>query len=555
MFFDGAFGTYYIEKTGDTAPCEMANLKAPEVVSAIHKEYISVGVNAIKTNTFGANRENYSGSELREVIRAGYNLACEVIEDTDVKVYCDIGNAENADTYLEVAGIFLDLGAENFLFETLADFETIRSAVELIASRAKAPNIIVSFAVSQEGFSGKGLFYKGLILEAAAHKSITAVGLNCVCGPTHLLDLVNGFFAENKLEKPFSVMPNSGYAAMVNGRRVFRNNIEYFSEKMQEISLAGAEILGGCCGTTPAHIKAAIFPKKADVSPKITVAYKKNTNRLKPKPIAVELDPPVNSDMSFLLNAANELKNHGVGVITLSDSPLSKCRADSFLTAAYLRSKTGMEVLPHLTCRDKNYIAIKGSLIGGNFSDINKVLAITGDPVSFNMNERRAAVFQFNSVELAAYISNLNKEIFSEKPFSIYGAININAPNFDAELKKCRRKIENGMEILYSQPIFSDYAVENLKIAKNQLDCKLYAGILPVASYRNAVFLNNEVSGIDIPGHVIESLKGENVFDISVSFSKNIIEKVYSHCDGFYIMTPLKKVELVIKLIRECFDV
>ena len=557
IFFDGAFGTYYIEKTNDSAPCEMANITNPEIVLEIHREYISAGVNAIKTNTFGANSENYSRDEINDIITAGYNLAVMAVKGTNVSVYADIGNAEGADTYLEVVEIFINSGARNFLFETLSDFDTIKPAIELIKNRVEKPGIIVSFAVSQEGYSGKGLFYKTLLLEAANNEGVTAAGLNCVCGPAHLLRLINEFHEKAKLNKPLSVMPNNGYAEIVNGRRVFRNNIEYFAGKMTEMSNAGVGILGGCCGTTPQHIK-ALTEKPSAVKDNIIskINYPKNDTRLKLKPIAVELDPPINNDMSFLVSAAQKLKGQGVSLITLSDSPLSKCRADSFLTASYLKNKTGVDVLPHLTCRDKNYIAIKGSLIGAGFSDIDKVLVITGDPVSFNMNERRAAVFQFNSVELAGYISNLNNEIFTENPFSIYGAININAPNFDAELKKCKRKIENGVTILYSQPIFSDYGAENLKRAKSELGCKIYGGILPVASYRNAVFLNNEVPGIEIPEEVIESLKdAENVFEISISFSKGIIERVYDFCDGFYIMTPLKKIELVTKLIEECFDV
>ena len=553
IIFDGAFGTYYIEKTNDLTPCEKANLTNPGMVLAIHKEYISVGVTAIKTNTFGANSENYSTSEIFDIISAGYNLAVSAANGTDTLVFADIGGAEGADTYFETAEIFIKLGAENFLFETLQDFDTIKPAIELIVKKVENPKIIVSFAVSQEGYSGKGFYYKNLIAEASENENIFAVGLNCVCGPSHILELIKDL---GVFKKPISVMPNNGYASIVNGRRVFRNNIEYFSDKWQELSNVGVSILGGCCGTTPEHIRAALNPVISPKIEKTVKKYERNNKKLKLKPISVELDPPMNNDVSFLIKAADKLKKCGVSMITLSDSPLSKCRADSVLTAAYLKNKANIEVLPHLTCRDKNYIALKGSLIGASFNDIDKILVITGDPVSFSLNNRRAAVFQFNSVELAAYIANLNKEIFSEKPFQVYGAININASNFDAELAKCRRKIESGISILYSQPIFSDSAVRNLKTAKEELSCKIYAGILPVASYKNAIFLNNEVSGIEIPADVIESFKvKENVIDTSIAFSKSIIERVYDFCDGFYIMTPLKKVELVTKLIEECFDV
>lgn len=566
-FFDGAFGTYYFEKTGDYSPCELANLTNGEAVVSIHREYIKAGADAIKTNTFGANPAAYGDGKLREIITRGYKLAKQAADGTSVSVFADIGNisVKNAadydveSLYMRVADIFISLGASDFLFETLSEFDAIKPALSSIKAKVKDARVLVSFAVSQEGFSRKGMHYKTLINEAAQNPDVDIIGLNCVCGPAHLFNLAKEL---GKISKPLSIMPNSGYPATINGRTVFQDNAEYFAGKLAEINSLGVDILGGCCGTTPKHIELsvkAIEEKDKQAhrpAAKQAKTVDKNTKRLKLKEILVELDPPLDDDCGFILSAVDKLADCGVTAITLADSPLAKARADSVLTAVKVKQEKNIDVLPHITCRDKNHIAIKGVLLGASFFGINKILAVTGDPI-YDANRKKSGVFSFNSQQLISYINSLNNSIFSENPFSIGGALNVNAPNFDAELERARKKIENGADFLLSQPIFTNAAAENFIKARERLDRKLYAGILPVASYKNAIFLNNEVSGIEIPQDVIDGLKdkgAEEVYDISIGFAKGIINRVYDSADGFYIMTPLKKTDLVCELIKRCFD-
>jgi len=565
--FDGAFGAYYISKTNGYELCERANINNQDVVISIHKEYISAGVNAIKTNTFSANSKTFENEkELHEIISQGYYLAQQAVLGTEVEVFADIGNIsgerDSAEKYLQVSEIFIELGATNFLFETLAGFDEIVPAINHIKTKVKNSVIITSFAASSGGFTANGLHYKTLIGKANANANVDIVGLNCICGPTHILSLVKRL---GHLVKPLAVMPNTGYPASINGRLVYRDNAEYFAEKMLKIYQAGAVILGGCCGTTPHHIASAVkainsheerFAESKVEHKKQVLTYSKSSNRLKRKPIAVELDPPSDCDMNFIMEAIDKLKSCGVTTITLADSPLAKTRADSFMTAALIKREKNIDVLPHLTCRDRNYIAIKGALLGASFHGINKVLTITGDPVTNSENYRNPSVFNFNSKELIKYIDGLNKNVFADKTFSIGGALNVNANNFEAELKRCNEKIENGAEFLLSQPLFSKEAINNFIKAKEILPCVLYAGILPFVSYRNAVFLNNEVMGIDIPQDIIESIKDktpQHVQDISIEFCKDIITQVYDHADRFYIITPLKKINLVCQLIEEVF--
>ena len=193
---------------------------------------------------------------------------------------------------------------------------------------------------------------------------------------------------------------------------------------------------------------------------------------------------------------------------------------------------------------------MRSSLIGANIEQVNNVLVVTGDPIS----RSDGGVFQFNSYTLMNLISNLNEEIFPENPYTICGALNVNALHFEKELARARTKIESGAKVLLTQPIFSRQAAENYRRAKEELDCYILAGILPIAGWKNAMFLNNEVSGIEIPSDFIEQLKvlsPEEVVEASVAYSMDMIRRVYDCADGFYIMTPLKKTELVAALLQK----
>jgi len=569
QFFDGAFGTYYIAKTDDYSPCERANITRPDTVLSIHKAYIDAGANAIKTNTFAANRDLFENEkELRDVIAAGFQLAQDAARDTGAIVYADIGgiNGEGELTakYRQTAELFIAQGARRFLFETLAGFEEVAPVLAYIKERVPDAEILTSFAASRDGFTARGRHYKTLISEAVSNPHTDGVGLNCVCGPAHILSLVKGL---GTLGKPLLVMPNAGYPAYVNGRMLYQDNTAYFAEKWVELKAAGAAMLGGCCGTTPGHIAAAVQAMREKAPPKVLeklsrpVAVPRTarpaSGRLLRKPVAVGLDPPAKADITYLLDAARQLKEAGANILTLSDSPLAKTRADSFLTAALIRQETGMDVLPHLACRDRNYIAIKGALLGASFYGIRSVLAITGDPVINPESFRNPGVFNFNARKLIEYIQGLNQDALSAHPFSVGGALNVNATNFDAELRRCREKIKSGADFMYSQPLFSAKSVSNFKQARAELDCPLYAGILPLVSYKNAVFLNNEVMGIHVPEDFTESLRDktpEEAQEISVEFCHGLIEQVYGDADGFYLITPLRKVGLICRLIEMCFQ-
>lgn len=559
FYFDGAFGTLYHEIYSAGEPCELANLRYPRRVSSIHKAYLDVGVNAIKTNTFGVNSTlSRDEAELREVITAGYQLACEAAKGTLAQVFCDIGyidGDQSREEYQRNVDIFLSLGAKNFIFETLQEYEPLPEVISYLRKKQPSATVLVSFSVSQDGYTKKGYFYKTLLAQAA--KDADIVGLNCQCGPAHLYQLIANLNLEDYPR--FSAMPNAGYPQSVNGRTIYSDNLDYYAQKLLSIAALGVSVIGGCCGTTPRHMKAVIqgeIPVIEAVNRVLESTGQSGHNRMLEllssgkKVLAVEIDPPVNADASFLLHGAKMAKNAGADLITVADSPLARSRADSMMLSAKLKREVGIEVVPHLSCRDKNDIAIRSVLMGANIEEVNNVLVVTGDPVSSG----HGGVFQFHSCTLMNLITTLNQEIFHQNPYTICGALNVNAKNFEVELKRAEKKIAAGAKVLFTQPIFSNMAAENFKQAKQRLDCYIFAGILPIASWKNALFLNNEVSGIQIPLEFIEALKQMEPDEIKqavVAYSMEWIRLVYPEADGFYIMTPLKKIDFVAALLAE----
>lgn len=565
LFFDGAFGTYYYSLTGREEPCEFANLKDADMVLKIHREYISAGVKAIKTNTFGVNPVLLpKPEELHRVLTAGWTLAQIAAQESDVLVFANIGGNDSehaAEHYLQVVNEFLSMGATHFLFETLSSYEPLEPALKQIKTQAPDAFIILSFAVSQDGYSKKGAFYKNLLTSASQNPNVDAIGLNCACGPTHILDLVRSV---GRMEKPFSVMPNAGYPSMLNGRMIYEDNAQYYAQKLADLYKSGVMILGGCCGSTPKHIRLAMeavnhavknhqatSSNQVDKLPRMDepTPQKKNYSH---KVLAVELDPPLDCDCSYVLSASAQLKKSGVDLLTVGDSPLSRTRADSIMVAAKIKREIGIHVMPHLCCRDRNRIALKGCLLGASFEQIQHVLAITGDPLQ--TQRRREGVFNFNSFDLISFIDSMNQDVLKEKPLTIAGALNVNAEKFSVELDRAKKKLSLGATLLLTQPIFSDQAAANYLLAKKTLDCNILAGILPVAGYKNALFLTNEVSGIEIPSSVIDNLREkspEESAQISINYSMQIIKKIYEQADGFYIMTPLRKTNIVCGLIDQ----
>jgi homocysteine S-methyltransferase len=573
LIFDGAMGTYYASICENPlAKCELANIYDRETILNIHKEYISAGSQAIKTNTFGANCMSLESdfSLVKEVITEGYKIAQEAVKGTEVLVFADLGPipflkmGDLWEEYKKTVDLFLDLGAENFIFETFSSGEYLLELAEYIKQKNPKTYILIEFAVSPEGMTRLGESGRKLIEKMFQSQAVDSYGFNCFSGPYHLLNYIKTLDIANKT---ISIMPNSGYPTLINNRIFFDNTKEYFATQMLEIAKQGIAIVGGCCGTTPEYIKemtirlkelsaGQMMPDKTIRPIEIEKTSVKNQLLEKiqkdKKIIAVELDPPVDTQMDFFMNSAKTLKEQGVDAITIADCPIARARVDSSLLACKLKRELNMTTIPHMTCRDRNINATKALLLGLNIEGVDNVLVVTGDPIPSAQRDEVKAMFSFNSVVLSSYITELNDTTFSS-PFNICGALNVNARNFSSELAKAKKKTANGVAMFLTQPILTQQALENLKLAREELTAKILGGIMPVVSYRNGCFMNNEISGINVSEEILEQYKDvskEEASRLAVTISLEMAEKISPYVDGYYIIMPFKRIDIVSEIIE-----
>lgn len=564
LIFDGGMGTYYNElNKGEYVQCEKANISDRETIIKIHREYIKAGAQAIKTNTFAANKEvlNASEEEVEEIIIEGINIAKEAVSGSDVKIFASIGpllgEEEKLSQYYKMVDLFLQEGIDNFLFETFSSPDYLEDVSRYIKSKNKDTYIITSFAINPQGETREGFLGEYLLRTLDKVEEIDAIGFNCLLGPYHMKNYLKNITLP---EKAVSIMPNSGYPTIVDNRTYYNKNADYFAKEMREIAELGVKIVGGCCGTTPEFIEKTVEAlddtfevKVLEVKDKkenpTTVTENKFFQALKSgkKVIAVEYDPPEDLNMEKYILGVRELKSYGVDGITIADCPVAKARVDASLTAYKIKKEVGIDPIVHMTCRDRNLNATKALVLGLNCEDILNLIVITGDPIPTAQRDEIKGVFNFNSVRLTGYIERLNREVLPKR-MEVGGALNINAPNFSAELKKAQLKEKNGTKIFYTQPVLSKEAVKNLKLARENLKGYIMGGIIPVVSHRNAVFMNSEIGGISISQDIIDAYEGlskENSKKLAVEISIDFMKEIENTVDGFYLITPFNNVKLI----------
>jgi homocysteine S-methyltransferase len=267
--------------------------------------------------------------------------------------------------------------------------------------------------------------------------------------------------------------------------------------------------------------------------------------------IAVELDPPADDNISFFLSGVRTLRDAGADLVTIADCPIGRPRADSSLLACKIRRELGVEPLPHMTCRDRNLNATKALLLGLSMEGVHNVLLVTGDPIPTEDRDEVKSVFNFNSRKLARYVSSLNEHTLTT-PFRMFGALNLNARNFAHQLEMAVEKETCGVSGFLTQPVLSAEALENLKLARSVLKGKILGGIFPVVSYRNACFLNNEISGMRVCDEIIGLYEGkskEEAEELAITISTAIAREIAPYIDGYYFMTPFRRVELITKIL------
>lgn len=571
LLFDGATGTALCAQSGEGEAVERLCLTQPQRVLALHRAYLAAGCKAIKTNTFAAHVslacENKD--DQKTLIRAAYDLARRAGDAYDAAVFADIGPAPtDADSaaacYIAMAEQFLNVGATCFLFETMQSGEGLAEAAAYIKASCPDAWIMVSFAADADGFTRAGEQASALALQMSACGAVDAIGLNCICGAYHIRQLLSALDVGDKW---MSAMPNAGYPHVEEGRTYYDSAPAYYAQQVMECVKAGARIVGGCCGTTPEHIRQIARLLGTPMPPRVRLGDEKAAQppekgcrsrilrRLEQgrRITLVELDPPRSADIGGFMEGARQLEQAGADAITIADCPIGRARMDSSLLACKLSRELGIEALPHMTCRDRNVNATKALLLGLSMENVHNVLAVTGDPIPTGDRGSVKSVYQFNSRVLAKFIRGLGESGEAE-PFFVCGGLNINAVRFDSELDRAKEKMDCGVSAFLTQPVLSEQAALHLERARDELrGAKLIGGLFPVVSEKNARFLQSEVHGITVDEAVVRAYAGLDRAqgeDMAVRLCREAASRISPFVDGYYIMTPFQRVELVCRVIR-----
>lgn len=571
LLFDGATGTALCAQSGEGEAVERLCLTQPQRVLALHRAYLAAGCKAIKTNTFAAHVSLACENEddQKTLIRAAYDLARRAGDAYDAAVFADIGPAPtDADSaaacYIAMAEQFLNVGATCFLFETMQSGEGLAEAAAYIKASCPDAWIMVSFAADADGFTRAGEQASALALQMSACGAVDAIGLNCICGAYHIRRLLSTLDVGDKL---MSAMPNAGYPHVEEGRTYYDSAPAYYAQQVMECVKAGARIVGGCCGTTPEHIRQIARLLGMPMPPRVRMGDEKAAQppekgcrsrilrRLEQgrRITLVELDPPRSADIGGFMEGARQLEQAGADAITIADCPIGRARMDSSLLACKLSRELGIEALPHMTCRDRNVNATKALLLGLSMENVHNVLAVTGDPIPTGDRGSVKSVYQFNSRVLAKFIRGLGESGEAE-PFFVCGGLNINAVRFDSELDRAKEKMDCGVSAFLTQPVLSEQAALHLERAMDELrGAKLIGGLFPVVSEKNARFLQSEVHGITVDEAVVRAYAGLDRAqgeDMAVRLCREAASRISPFVDGYYIMTPFQRVELVCRVIR-----
>lgn len=577
---DGAFGTYYAALTNDSAMPEKANLEHPETVKRIHTEYIQAGAKLIRTNTFASSQEQLDCSlqKQQENLRAAVRLAKEAALEAPEEVYIagDLGpipyqpdktQQQMQEEYLQMSRVFLDSGIDILVFETFSDYELLVSVSRQL-KKEKELFIIMQFSINQHGYTNAGLSAKRLIKELTKEESADAIGFNCGVGPGHLCRILEDL--DLQTSKYLTALPNASYPKTQQNRIVFLENQDYFVRKAADMAALGMDFLGGCCGTNPQYIAQAAgkidfsqkgrrktAPKMQAIPPfcKKDSAFfaKKNPQK---KLLAIELAPPFHADDEKIMDASNYLKGRHVDVVTLPDSPSGRTRADSIMMGIKVARQTGMCVMPHICCRDKNAIAIRAQLLGAYMNGIRNLLVVTGDPVPPVMRGDIRSVYNFDSVGLMKIIKEMNTDEFAQDPIVYGGALSYNRRNIEIEIDRMHKKMDAGASFFLTQPLFTKADAKRLETICRQVpQARILCGVMPLVSRKNALFIKNEMAGIHITEDIVSQYRSDMTREegeqTGIHIVKNVIGMTADFVQGYYMSIPFNRVYLADGILNE----
>jgi methionine synthase / methylenetetrahydrofolate reductase(NADPH) len=573
---DGANGTILASYGFNKQPYDLANVEAPDLVRKVHQDYFEAGSDMVETNTFQANRFRLAGLDvdIHELNVAGARLAREAAGETGIVLGAigpvgkpiepigSITEEQVAEAVREQAKALEEGGVDGFILETYIDMCELKVAVDAVHSVSDLP-IIVSKAYIEDG----EMLAQGFPIRCAkdmAEFGVVAVGANCIVGPQRMLDLVR-MIAETT-DLPILAFPTPGMPQLVKGQVTYDTDPEYFAKAAVRLVEEGAKIIGGCCGTTPEHIRQLKVllsekPVKVRTRGTVTSTEKERTPLAPTEPselaqklgkkfvVAVEVDVPRGLNIDKLLASTRALKISGADVINISDGARARLRMNPSAVASLIQSRVGIEVAMHFSCRDRNLLAIQSDLLGCHAIGIRNILCVTGDPANIGDYPSATSVFDIDAIGLIRILSRFNEGIdlagYSvgvRCGFTIACAYNPLALDPALELDRLKRKVDAGANVIYTQPVFDEKVAEQAAAACDELGVPAFIGILPLKSVRHAEFMHNEVPGVDIPDwlrkRMSEAPDDNAALAVGIEEAQKLSAFIKRHAHGLYLMPP-----------------
>jgi len=594
---DGAMGTMLYAKGIFINRCfDELNLSAPQIVKEIHQEYVRAGAEVLETNTFGGNRIRLSafgfGEKIRAINQAGIRLAREAAGErafvagaigplgAPIEPLGPISFAEARTAFKEQADALVEAGIDLLVLETFYDSSELREAI-FAAREAAGPEMVI---VAQVTVEDDGNLRDGTSTETFTRSlnewPVDVIGVNCSAGPKAVLDTIEKMVALTA--KPLSAMPNAGLPAKVEGRNIYLCSPEYMAQYARRYLQAGVRVIGGCCGTTPEHIK-TICSEVRSLQPvqhrTVTVESpedpKSQVKRLPKIPIEqksalgkslalgkfvafVEILPPRGIDASKEIAGAKLCKEHGIDCINVPDGPRASARLSAQVTCQLIQQHAEIETVLHFCCRDRNILSMQSELLGAHATGVRNLICITGDPPRMGSYPDATAVFDVDSIGLTNIVNQLNQGLdIGGNPTGSQTALligvggNPGAPNMDEELRRFAWKIEAGAEYVVTQPVFDLDLLEIYLKKTEQYKIPFVAGIWPLTSYRNAEFMANELR-VPVPEEYMNRMRRADSADKAraegILIACEMAQRVRPMVQGVQLSAPFGRYEMAVQV-------
>jgi methionine synthase / methylenetetrahydrofolate reductase(NADPH) len=595
---DGAMGTMLYSKGIFINRCfDELNLSAPQLVKEIHQEYVRAGAEVIETNTFGGNRVRLSAfgfaEKLRSINEAGVRLAREAAGErafvagaigplgTKIEPLGPMSFSEARAVFQEQADALVQAGVDLIVLETFYELPELREAIYAVRQAAGLEMVIVAqVTVNDDGTLRDGASTE-TFTRSLEEWPVDVIGVNCSAGPKVVLETVEKMLAITT--KPLSAMPNAGLPATVEGRNMYLCSPEYMAQYSRRYLQAGVRMIGGCCGTTPEHIKQilgevrSLQPLRQNRSVEVSMAEsdKPEAKRLAKVPVAeksqlgaklaagkfvafVEILPPRGVDAAKEIAGARLCKENGIDCINVPDGPRASARLSAQVTCQLIQQQAGIEAVLHFCCRDRNILSIQSELLGAHATGVRNLICITGDPPRMGTYPDASAVFDVDSIGLTNVVNNLNHGLDiggnptgSQTALLVGVGANPGALNMDEELRRFAWKVEAGAEYVVTQPVFDLDLLEVFLRKTEQYRLPMIAGIWPLTSYRNAEFMVNELR-VPVPQGYMERMRRADSADKArgegVAIASEMTAKIRQMVQGVQLSAPFGRYEMAVQV-------